>query len=246
MDSFRQTFWNHHEQYIPVFGADHLLYMGILLILLAWLVGSRNRIRHNPEPLRRAFFWISLLQQSVLYFWYALETGFDPGEALPLHICRISTLLGIVYLVNKHNRLMDVVFYFGLYAYGSFLYPSLVYSLQHVIGWSFLVNHAITILLPFFAYFAYDWRPERSGLRLASTLFLGYFLIVYLVNPWLDGNYFYLKQRPFFETMPEAIYVPVLIFFTLFIFWLGYKLGSWLIAYNERKSRTSELKQINS
>lgn len=243
MERIRDSFWTHHEDYIPVFGRDHLLYITVLLLLLFLLIAARQRIRHNPEPLRRTFFLVSLIQQLILYSWYFLETGFDLGEALPLHICRVSSLLGMIYLVNKNNRLMDVVFYFGLYAYGSFLYPSLVYSIRHVIGWSFLVNHALTILLPFFAHLAYGWRPERSGLRLASKCFLLYFAGVYLLNLGLDGNYFYLKHRPFLKGLPKTVYVPLLIVFTFLIFWVGYRVANLLVAYSEKKTPSAELEE---
>lgn len=65
-------------------------------------------------------FWLSLLQQIVLYSWYLIETNINISESLPLHICRISTVLGIIYLMNQENLLMDSVFYFGLIACGPF------------------------------------------------------------------------------------------------------------------------------
>lgn len=65
-------------------------------------------------------FWLSLLQQIVLYSWYLIETSINISESLPFHICRISTVLGIIYLMNQENLLMDSVFYFGLIACGPF------------------------------------------------------------------------------------------------------------------------------
>lgn len=127
---------------------------------------------------------------------------------------------------------MDVLFYFGLYAYGSFFYPSRVYPIYHMLGLSFLLNHLITILLPIFAAIAYDWRPKLSRFFYAYGWFLIYFIIVYLLNPLIDGNYFYLKYRPFFSDLPEVVYVPLVLIFTLLIFLLGYSLyrfASWMI-----------------
>src|SRR5699024_7027974 len=115
---------------------------------------------------------------------------------LPIHICRISTLLGIWFLITKNTKVLEIMFYFGLFVYGSFFYPSRIYPIDHVIGISFVVNHTITILLPYFGYIAYQWRPSFKGFVKAYSLFLLYFVFVYILNPFINGNYFYLKYRP--------------------------------------------------
>ena len=166
--------------------------------------------------------------------------GFDVSESLPLHISRVSTLLGIVYLMTKNEKVLNVLFYFGLFAYGSFFYPQRVYPIYHAIGISFFINHAITILLPIFAAIAYDWRPHLRGVFKAYGWFLVYFVFVYFLNPLIDGNYFYLKYRPFFGSLPDSVYVPLVLIATLGIFFLGYYLSK-IIRYliENRGRRTS-------
>jgi hypothetical integral membrane protein (TIGR02206 family) len=201
---------------------DHLIYLLLFTAALASLILNRDRIRANRKWYSYGTLVLSILQQVLLYSWYFLEMGFDLSESLPLHICRIASLLGIWYLLTKRSKVMDTMFYFGLYAYGSFLYPQRIYPVYHVIGISFIINHIITILLPWFAFIAYDWRPDFRGLIRSSVWFLIYFTFVYFLNPLIDGNYFYLKYRPFFQDWPDIIYVPFVLAFTLCSFAVAY------------------------
>lgn len=150
-----------------------------------------------------------------LYSWYAFETGFDLSEALPLQICRISTLLGIIFLITKNTKVLEIVFYFGLFAYGSFFYTSRIHPIYHVMGISFVINYTLTVLLPYFGYIAYQWSQKFKGFLKAYAYFLVYFFFVYFLNPLIDGNYFYLKYRPFFSNWPDYIYVPAVLIVVL-------------------------------
>ncbi|WP_456236502.1 TMEM164 family acyltransferase [Actinomyces culturomici] len=109
---------------------------------------------------------VSLAQQCLLYGAY-LAAGWDWSEALPLHVSRISAILGIVYLATGSKRVMDVLFYFGLWSWFSFLYPSQVQPITNVFGWSFVINHTITLLMPVLAWVTTDWRPSRRALHRA-------------------------------------------------------------------------------
>ncbi len=218
-------FWNEEVPFISLLGGHHLFYIGLMAGLLFLLVARHRDIKEKAKGVSRWILGISVAQQIVLYSWYLFETGFDLSESLPLHISRISSLLGIVFLVTKNTHVLDTLFYFGLYAYGSFFYPSRVYPVYHVMGLSFFVNHAVTILLPLFAAIAYDWRPTLKAAFRSFGWFCFYFFFVYFLNPLIDGNYFYLKYRPFFDHLPDELYVPLVLIATLFIFLLGYYLA---------------------
>jgi len=215
-------FWSKDVEFIKIFDLNHLIYISILVVTLITLTLKRKKVKAKSDKIRNIILVISVLQQMLLYLWYFFETGFDVSEALPLQICRISSLLGIYFLITKNKKALDIMFYFGLYAYGSFLYPSRIYPIYHAIGISFVINHIITILLPYFAYIAYDWRPNFKSFIKSSKYFLVYFVLVYFLNPIIDGNYFYLKYRPFFKEWPDYIYVPFVVIFTIFIFYIGY------------------------
>lgn len=218
------TFWSADVPFIPLFGTDHLLYIGIMMVALIGLLSGRSWVRAHAEGLRWTFLGISSAQVVTLYAWYFLETGFDAAEALPLHISRISSLLGIAYLATRRSGFMDVMFYFSLFAYFTFLLPQRIYSITHVIGWSFLISHIMNILLPIFAAVAYGWRPTLPALKRAFGWFVVYFVAILVINPLVEGNYFYQRDRPiaFFQNWPDAAFAALSLAVTFAIFWLGY------------------------
>lgn len=224
-------FWDQEVPYIGIFDAHHLIYIALMVLLLVGMIRQKKNIKKYADQISQVILVLSILQQIALYSWYIFETGFDISESLPLHISRISSILGIIYLVTKNKKVLNVLFYFGLYAYGSFFYPSRVYPMYHLIGISFFINHAVTILLPIFAAIAYNWRPRLPAVFKAYGWFLVYFFFVYFLNPFIDGNYFYLKYRPFLSHLTDSIYVPTVLIFTLLIFLFGYYF-SRLIEYS--------------
>lgn len=223
-----QRLWDRDTPFIELFGAGHLVYLAGMLLLLVGVVAGRRVVRRHYGSVLGIVTVVVLVQQVALYSWYALETGFDPAEALPLHISRVSTLVGLAYLLTRRTAYVDVLFYFGLFAYGSFLLPKLVYPPTHVVGMSFFVNHAVTILLPVVVAVGTGWRPTVPALWRAYAWFLGYLAVALVANALTGGNYFYLQDRPFLGSWPEGLYVPVALGATLALFWVGYA-GSRLL-----------------
>lgn len=214
--------WSRNTPYIQLFDFHHVLYISVMLLTLILLIRYQKNVELYSEKIRKSLLFLSIIQQVLLYSWYIFEMGFDISESLPLHISRISSLLGIYYLLTKNRRVLNVLFFFGLYAYGSFLYPSRVYPFYHTVGISFLINHIVTILLPLFAAIAYNWKPTFKSLLVAYVYFLLYFTFVYFFNPLVDGNYFYLKHRPFFSQWSDALYIPIVLVATFILFSTGF------------------------
>ncbi|MGW9552476.1 TMEM164-related integral membrane acyltransferase [Citricoccus zhacaiensis] len=208
--------------YIPLFGVDHLLALGTVLAAVALLLAFRRQVRELAPVLRWGLLVLTLAQQVALYSYQALVAGWDWGDSLPLHISRVTTLILMAYLITGRRTVLEVGFYFGLYAYATFIYPQRIQPMDHLMGWSFLVSHAVTILVPVLAGIADGWRPTVRGLWRSYAWFLAYFGVVLGVNALTDGNYFYLKFRPFLQALPDPLYWLAACAATLALMWIGY------------------------
>lgn len=209
------------QDYIQIFGPEHLRYISMLLLVAIALFTFRERIPRNRKRLTGIILAVSVFQQLLLYTSYFYLLDFHLGESLPLQISRISSLLGIVLLVTKNRKVFFVLCFFSIYAYASFLYPSRVYAITHPIGLSFILNHVITILLPYYMMIAYGMKVKKREHRMAFGWFVAYLLFVYFFNPLVDGNYFYLKYRPLFAGWPDYLYLPAVLLVTYLGFWIG-------------------------
>jgi hypothetical integral membrane protein (TIGR02206 family) len=216
--------------FINAFSTAHILYLAAFFAILIAMFVFSDFIETNQVVIGRVLFVISILQQMLLYSWYYFETKFDLKQALPLHICRLSTIMGLIYLVTGDQMIMQVLFYFGLYAYFSFFMPSRINKIYHVSGLSYFLNHVITILIPFFAYFTTGWTPSLEGLAISFVAFIVYWFVALYVNRATGGNYFYMKHRPLaiLEKVPALTYAIGNFVFTLILFFLGYGLFNLL------------------
>lgn len=207
--------------WIAIGGRDHLVYACGVVILALLLLHRRDWVRAHAGAVRRALLVVVVVQQLTLYGFYA-ATGWDSAESLPLHISRVSALLGLAYLATGSRRVMDVLFYLGLWAWASFGYPQNVQPVTNVLGWSFFVNHAVTLLLPVLAWVTTGWRPTRPALWRAYGWFLCYVAVAVTANALTGGNYFYQREQPLLPSLPQPWYLLLSVVATLALFWVGY------------------------
>lgn len=195
--------------FIKPFGPNHLLYIGIVIMVGFLLFTNIPFVRKHRDQISMMVLIISIIQQCILYGYYLLFFKFDLSESLPLHISRINSIIGILYLATQNKLVIRVLSFTGAFALLSFLYPSRVQSITHPLGVSFLVNHIITLLLPFFAMVVYDFRIQKADKQLPFILMMVYMMIVYVINPIVNGNYFYLVKRPFafLNGMADSLYL---------------------------------------
>lgn len=195
--------------FIKPFGPNHLLYIGIVIMVGFLLFTNIPFVRKHRDRISMMVLIISMIQQCILYGYYLLFFKFELSESLPLHISRINSILGIIYLTTKSKLVIRILSFTGAFALLSFLYPSRVQSITHPLGISFLVNHIITLLLPFFTMVVYDFRIQKADKQLPFILMIVYMMMVYVINPIVNGNYFYLVKRPFafLNGMADSLYL---------------------------------------
>lgn len=208
-------------------GPDHRAYLAFHLTLLVLLLSTRDLVRHRQELVRRTLVLVSLTQQLVMYGVH-LSRGDRWAEALPLHVCRVCTLLGLVWLVSGADGAMQLAFYLGLFAYGSLAYPYGIEPTDHIMGWSFVVNHSLTLVLPVYAGVVHGWRPHLRGLGWSYLAFLGYLAVADRTNRRTGGNYFYLRDRPVLRSLSHRRYLATVVAGAGVLFGAGYAVSRLL------------------
>lgn len=230
------AFLDPHPEWITIGGRDHLLYVVGLLVLATLLLARRRWVREHAGLVRRVLLVVVVVQQLTLYGFY-LATGWSWADSLPLHISRVSALLSLVYLATASRRVMDVLFFFGLWAWASFAYPQNIQPVGNILGWSLFVNHAVTLLMPALAWITTGWRPRLEGLRRALGWFVVYLAAAVAANALTGGNYFYQRERPLLPFLPQPWYLLASAVATLALFLLGYAVAGLLARLGARSPR---------
>lgn len=211
--------------YVPIdiLGGHHLLYLSILFIFSLLLFLNPQSVKQHRKTITKTILVVSLLQQMLLYGYFIIFDKFTLAESLPLHLSRITTLLIILYILLRKRVLFSLITYFSLFAWLSFLVPTDIQPITHPLGISFLINHVITVLIPFYIIIAYQIKIKSSDKYIAFASFIVYLMTVYFINPILGGNYFYLVQKPIFKTMSGPLYLFFVIVGTFIFFTIGEK-----------------------
>jgi len=210
-----------YGDYITLFNLDHIIFIVGLIIIGAVLFIKRDTVKENSKMITVVILIVSIFQQILLYSSYYFILDFDLGESLPLQISRVNTILGIIFLITKNEKVFRVLALFGLFAWLSYLYPSRVYGITHPIGWSFFINHLVTLLLPFYGIIAYNMKIKTMDSLKVFPWFVLYVAVAYFVNMLTDGNYFYMKHKPIFAELHDIFYIPLSLVFTLMLFMAG-------------------------
>ncbi len=222
--------------YVKLYSLEHILYLLFCFAAVCMMVRFRRQVLAKRDTLSKVFLGIILFQQIFLmYGWYYFAYDDFLAGGLPLEMCRISSLLTIIFLITKDNRFMDVVFYFSIYALISLFYPLSVYHFRHVNGVSYMINHLMTVLMPIFGAIAYNWRPTWKSFRRASIAFTVYLPVAILANHLTGGNYFYLVERPFWNGMSAWLFDGLAYAVTIGGFALATCLVHWITALVSRK-----------
>lgn len=209
--------------YIPIsiLGENHLLYVGILLFFGALLFFNPIKIRKYRRKLTTGILIVSLLQQCLLYGYFIVFDIFTVAASLPLHLSRLTSILGIVFLITNNPKLFSVIAYFSLFAWLSFLVPTDIQPINHPLGVSFITNHVITLLLPFYIIIAYQVTLSPTAKYVAYAWLSLYILTVFFLNPILEGNYFYLVDKPIFKMIPDPVYLIGVYIVSFLLFLIG-------------------------
>lgn len=209
------------ERYIKPFDSNHVVYIGTLLVLIFLMVISRKKLKIHRQTADKVILIVSILQQILLYSSYFLVEGFTWGESLPLHISRVNSLLGIIYLITGNENVFRVFTHFSVFALLSFMVPVKIDPITHPFGLSFLINHAVTLLLPSYIMMTRRIKIKKADLFTSYKWFLVYFISILIINPLTDGNYFYMKEKPILKTLPDIYYIPTAAaaVFILFFIW---------------------------
>lgn len=198
-----EHFYAQEAARVKILSLPHIAYILFCFGVIYLFIRNRDEIKAKRDKIARIFLWIILFQQIFLqYGWYILCTDVVLEEGLPLHLCRVSSLLTIVFLLKKDTRYLDIVAYFSIYALISFFYPLDVHHFAHIGGISYMINHLVTVLMPIYGVIAYDWRPDWNSYKRAALAFTAYFPCAMIANALTGGNYFYLTNRPFWHDMP--------------------------------------------
>ena len=200
------SFVDPNAQTITLASIEQFAYILAFFLVASLLYVNRHRLKGNPKKLMLGILIIAVIQRLISGFYYYFFLDYTIVESLPLHIFRLVCYFIILQFFIKKDVLDQIIFYWGIFAYASFIYPVGISSPFHMLGISFFILHTLIILYPMLRYLVTGFYPSVRGAIVSSVFFMIYITLMHLLNKSIGSNYFYTIDRPFWKDMPELTY----------------------------------------
>ncbi|PGL73124.1 TIGR02206 family membrane protein [Bacillus sp. AFS055030] len=183
-----------------LFSKDHLLTIGILLILCVLLFVFRKQIQRSwKKRLFRFSVAFLLLASEILYhIWLVYENAWSLKNGLPLELSDLTVILGIIMLLTNSYRMFQFMYFAGLASsIQAIMTPDLGhYSFLHFRYFEFFVSHGGVVLACLVMVVASKFRPTIPSMWVTVLIVNLYAACVFFINKALNSNFMYLMKKP--------------------------------------------------
>ncbi len=189
-----------HDHFVVEVGST-LWWVGLATSFLLFgaliVAGIRLKAMGLENNYRLALAGIFIIREIYLHA-YIIQVGlFSWQESLPLHLCGISYLTGIAFMLKPKHSLFEFLLLLGLGgALQAILTPELTHGFSHYFFVDYYFSHAAIIFYPMYGIFVLGLRPRPYAW--ARIILWGHITLVAvgLINLALGSNYIYLMEAP--------------------------------------------------
>ena len=220
-----------------LFGTVHLITIAIIIIVSIFLPKFyKNKSEQQKSLMKKVMACIIAAHVIISPYkdLYLLTNPYDWRETVPLHMCDLSEIFLVWFLLGGPRILYTCAFFWGLGgATMAILTPDITYhDLDYIY---FMIGHGMIVVAIMYATIALGNRPYAKDI-ITVSLITAFILLpnIYLINDLLGepANFWYLQAKPdgaslmdmfpdpphsLFFTVPLAIAVFYLIYLPYFI-----------------------------
>ena len=183
---------------IPFLSPAWILGLGGSVLVMAITLAAGRRLDDAGKRTGTLLLGAVSITQWTLVHFYSLATGrWSLIESLPFHLCGISGMLALAFVVRPRQWSYETVYYWGIPgAAAALLTPELNLGDSLYLRADFYVGHGIIVLIGLWATLVLGMRP-RPGSWWRAFLWIQLLLpVVGLINWLLGSNYMFLSAPP--------------------------------------------------
>ena len=141
---------------------------------------------------------ILLLMNLIIENGYALSLGvWNFRQNLPLHLCGLSGIMGIILLFRYNNAIAQVFYYFGMTgSIHSLLTPEFDLGMQGYFYYGYFISHGGLLMICLYMIFHQGFKPEKGSWLKTFAIIQLFVLVIGLFNFLTGSNYMYLTAPP--------------------------------------------------
>jgi len=187
------------ERAFKMFGFSHLFTISIItgfivFVLLKLQSCNREKLKKQLNP------WLAILILTQITMWrviFLFQNEFQMSKDLPFHLCGISQILMIIYLIKPNYKLFNILFYWIMS--GSTLgviIPDLEINFPSPRFFAMFLPHSILVFIILYLLLVQKEEPTKGSVYHAFIALNVYAIFVIPINLITKGNYLYLSEVP--------------------------------------------------
>lgn len=192
---------------VQPFTLPHLGYIAFGVIAAILFFVYLKEIKANQSKFESLLKWTNTITVFIFYTWSLVFTDSFLETGLPLHVCRIASVVSLYYFWTRNERVLPMLFYLGAFGVVAIAYPANVHPLYtHIIGYVSQFTHVLIVVTWLYVVFVKHYRPTWKDFQVNAALWLVALIGIWGLNYMVgEGEYFYIltANRPFFNTWPD-------------------------------------------
>lgn len=203
-----------HDQF-QIFSPLHFMVLVTLGVLILSIIIFRKSLNQRADFYRYLLVIVSLVLEFLSVVRVVGAGKWDLKTSLPLELCEITFILGIIMLIGKSYRLFEVAYFWGFTGSTlALIFPGVHLSYHHFLFCEFMLTHALNLISLVFMIAVVKYRPTRKSIRVSFIISNIYMLLMAAINYCLGSNYYfrYIFNNPVSHILNFLVYSNSLFF----------------------------------
>jgi len=194
MSEFFSYLPNPANQFTP-FSLNHTIPLLMIVIGVLLIYIFRNKLATHPHEklIRYSIAAFAILLEVTFQLWQVYYGVWDLADSLPLHLCRLSSYLGIITMLTKSKKIFEVAYFWSLGGVVSILFPDILHGPDRYRYYQFVVYHILFFFMYMYMLFVLKFELNFKSFKKSYLILLALVLLVIIpVNNIFNMNYMYL------------------------------------------------------
>jgi len=189
--SFTENATNQFEE----FSLNHLIPILSIIIGVYLIFHFRKQLREYKYEkwVRYGIAIFVLLLEVSFQIWQMAYGTWDFAESLPLHLCRLTSYIGMYIMFSKNTKVFEIEYFWSLAGVVSILFPDILHGPDRYRYYHFMLSHILFFYMYMYMLFVLDFRLTfRSFKKSFVALFIVAVFLIIPINNIFNMNYMYL------------------------------------------------------
>lgn len=179
------------------FSLNHVIPLIAIVIGVFLIYRYRAELRHykHEKWVRYGIATLAILLEVSFQIWQMAYGRWNFAESLPLHLCRLTSYLGIYTMFTKDTRVFEIAYFWSLAGVVSILFPDILHGPDRFRYHHFMLSHILFFFMYMYMLFVLEFELTFHSFRKSFiALFVLAVAVVIPINNLFQMNYMYLLE----------------------------------------------------